>query len=260
MIAALFIVLKKPRDRIELLLLGIAMAYFSFASFFGSLQIGIRYLLPVYPICFVLFGKVGALAFSKDDKEDDDDSDSDLPKKRGPMRTLKLTMVLCGCWLLIDHVMIWPDYLAYFNAFAGGPKNGYKALLDSNLDWGQDLPGLKKWMDKNGVDRIDLVYFGHDDPARFGIEYDLPLKETGNKYLAVSANYLTGRKYPMTYLGFVGDSALSVGEGYGRRGPFGITREELDVILTEVRQYRGKKPAAMIGYSIFVYNKFPGGR
>jgi hypothetical protein len=66
-------------------------------------------------------------------------------------------------------------YLPYFNAFAGGPDAGHRILTDSNLDWGQDLPRLAEWMRRRGVDRIQLGYFGRDDPRRFGIRHkDLP--------------------------------------------------------------------------------------
>ena len=33
---------------------------------------------------------------------------------------------------------IYPHYLAHFNEAVGGPRNGYRYLVDSNLDWGQD--------------------------------------------------------------------------------------------------------------------------
>jgi hypothetical protein len=62
--------------------------------------------------------------------------------------------------------------LAYFNEFIGGPKNGYKYLVDSNLDWGQDLKGLKHYMEERGIERIKLGYFGSADAAYYGINYD----------------------------------------------------------------------------------------
>jgi hypothetical protein len=266
-LASFIILFKKPRDRIEVLLLGIAAAYFCFASFFGSLQIGIRYLLPIYPVCFILMGKAGEYAFSTEEEtgDDEDDADSITVKKRGPRRTLRIVIGLFGLWLILDQFMIWPDYLAYFNSFVGGPKNGYKVLLDSNLDWGQDLPGLKKWMDENSVESIDLAYFGHHDPRAFGIlgrhdplrifDIDLPLKKTRNKYVAVSANYLMGKEYPMTYLGgkwYGVEDVIYTGENL-----FGIGRKELKDMLSRLEAYRSRKPVAMIGYSIFVYEKSP---
>jgi hypothetical protein len=45
--------------------------------------------------------------------------------------------------------------------------------VDSNLDWGQDLKGLKAWMDTNGVARVKLSYFGTADPEYYGIACDL---------------------------------------------------------------------------------------
>ena len=43
----------------------------------------------------------------------------------------------------------WPNYLAYFNQLAGGPSHGYRHLVDSSLDWGQDLPALNNgWLQR----------------------------------------------------------------------------------------------------------------
>jgi hypothetical protein len=52
---------------------------------------------------------------------------------------------------------------------AGGPNGGWRYLVDSNLDWGQDLGGLKQWMDENEVDHIWLSYFGEGRPDYYGI-------------------------------------------------------------------------------------------
>jgi hypothetical protein len=46
----------------------------------------------------------------------------------------------------VESMAIRPHYLAYFNFFAGGPANGWRHLVDSSLDWGQDLPGLAQWV------------------------------------------------------------------------------------------------------------------
>ena len=45
---------------------------------------------------------------------------------------------------------VHPHYLAYFNEPAGGPRDGYRRLVDSSLDWGQDLTGLSDWMERAG--------------------------------------------------------------------------------------------------------------
>ena len=51
---------------------------------------------------------------------------------------------------------VHPNYLAYFNEAAGGPAQGWRWLVDSNVDWGQELPGLKRYMDTNGIARVTL--------------------------------------------------------------------------------------------------------
>jgi hypothetical protein len=45
-------------------------------------------------------------------------------------------------------------------------------LVDSNLDWGQDLKRLRLWMDENGEDRIKLSWFGTAKPEFYNIAYD----------------------------------------------------------------------------------------
>ncbi|HKV08538.1 MAG TPA: hypothetical protein VJ725_10385, partial [Thermoanaerobaculia bacterium] len=76
---------------------------------------------------------------------------------------------------------------------------GDEILLDSNLDWGQGLKRVRAYMDREGIDRIGLAYFGHVDPAIYGIEWDFPRPEAQGP-VAVSANFLHGYPY-MTYDG-----------------------------------------------------------
>jgi hypothetical protein len=51
-------------------------------------------------------------------------------------------------------------------------------------DWGQDLPRLASWMNSHSVDKIQLAYFGRDDPGRFHIRHrDLPGGHSGEEGL-----------------------------------------------------------------------------
>ena len=63
-------------------------------------------------------------------------------------------------------------FVSTFNLLAGGPRNGYNILIDSNVDWGQDLLRLKRWMDENEVASVKLSYFGSADPQALGITYE----------------------------------------------------------------------------------------
>lgn len=184
------------------------IALFSFSNF----SIGIRYLLPIFPFIFV---SIGILATT------------------GNKRIIIFTSCM-GIWLVVGTASICPNYLAYFNELAGGPDNGYRYLVDSNLDWGQDLKGLKKYMEQNGVKKVSLSYFGTDSPQRYGIDYDwLPSHHLFNpdptkafdippdQLIAISATNLQG-----VYLNPV----------------------------NEFEWLRRHKPLAKIGYSIFIYD------
>ena len=115
-----------------------------------------------------------------------------------------------AAWTIVGSLLAWPDYLAYFNEFIGGPRNGYHWLGDSNVDWGQDLKGLKRFMVQHGIDRIGLSYFGTADPAHYGIEYEyLPSANSGlrptpplhegempSRFVAFSAYQYQGIDFP----------------------------------------------------------------
>jgi len=61
-----------------------------------------------------------------------------------------------------------PDALGYFNAFAGPTPDAY--LVDSNIDWGQDLERLGRHLRQAGiVEPIHLAYFGSAVPAKHGV-------------------------------------------------------------------------------------------
>ena len=70
-------------------------------------------------------------------------------------------------WLLAETIMVFPYYLTYFNEFAGGPSGGHRYVVDSNLDWGQDLKRLADWVDANNIKKISLDYFGWADPSYY---------------------------------------------------------------------------------------------
>lgn len=122
-----------------------------------DLNIGHRHVLPIYPSLHVLAGSV-ALGW---------------PKRR----PLSIAAAL-GClgWLIGDSFSIRPHYLSYFGPQAGGAKHGYRHLVDSSLDWGMNLPGLKRWLAEHnptGNERVFLSYFGNDNPEHYGIKATL---------------------------------------------------------------------------------------
>jgi hypothetical protein len=120
-------------------------------------------------------------------------------------------------WLAAETVGIFPSYLAYFNELAGGPAHGDRYLNGPDLDWGQELKHLATYLQRHGIARVKLAYFGADDPRMYGISYELLRPgEPATGDLAVSETLLTGCGAAFAWL----------------------------------RRY---EPVAKIGYSIFVY-------
>lgn len=153
-------------------------------------------------------------------------------------------------WFVGSSLWYYPHSLSYFNELAGGPKNGYRVLNNSNVDWGQDLFYLKDWLDAHPHVKSDdfrFAYFGNFNPALFGVYFRPPhplynhtwtLPEKEQKWLgpkpgwyAVSVNYLTGHTMPMP-------------EGNGQFKYYGQPVFEY---------FREFEPIARAGYSIYIY-------
>jgi hypothetical protein len=66
-------------------------------------------------------------------------------------------------WHAAENMAAYPSYIAYFNQGIGSHRNADKFLIDSNLDWGQDLRRLQLWARRNGVKQITVHYFGGGD-------------------------------------------------------------------------------------------------
>jgi hypothetical protein len=120
-------------------------------SLASNLNIGHRHILPTYPVLFIAAGWLGQWW-----------------NIRKPVAAACISAALL--WHARESFHVRPHYLAYFNQIVGGPQNGWRHLVDSSLDWGQDLPGLKRWLDANARhERIFLSYFGTGDPVYEGI-------------------------------------------------------------------------------------------
>jgi hypothetical protein len=122
-------------------------------SLTSHLNIGQRHLLPIYPVVFISIGALGWAAV-----------------RWGRAWMVVAAMIVVG--QIVASTSVRPHYLAFFNALAGGPTQGYRHLVDSSLDWGQDLPGLKTWLGRNTQpsDRVYFSYFGTGEPTYYGIK------------------------------------------------------------------------------------------
>jgi hypothetical protein len=93
---------------------------------------------------------------------------------RALSRTAQAVVAGLVALLAVDSLSAHPHYLAYFNSIV--PREAaYRQLVDSSLDWGQDLPGLKRWLDAHNApghqqQPVHLAYFGKGSPQYYGIE------------------------------------------------------------------------------------------
>jgi hypothetical protein len=79
-------------------------------------------------------------------------------------------MVALGGLQLAECASITPDYLAFFNALSGGPGNGPHYVVDSNIDWGQDVKKLARWLRAHGTHSAYVLYFGNAQMPYYGID------------------------------------------------------------------------------------------
>ena len=138
----------------ELTLATVPVVVLVIMSGFTNINLGLRYVLPVFPYLFIAAGKV-------------------VPWARGMAEPVTRAVALGLIRVLLamtaaSTLWIHPSYLAYFNLVSGGPAHGSEHLIDSNLDWGQDLVTLKRWVEKHAPgERIGLAYFGQINPDIF---------------------------------------------------------------------------------------------
>jgi hypothetical protein len=134
-----------------LLPLALFAIVFGIVTLTSRLNIGQRHILPLYLILFIMSGALFAKASCK------------YFKAVG-----FFAIALSAAATLRNQ----PHPLAYFNILAGGSENGWKLLVDSSLDWGQDVAPLGRWV-KAHREPGELVYvstFGTADPEYEGIE------------------------------------------------------------------------------------------
>ena len=204
---------KQREIRWLLLLLITPWAFYWAFTLKGQLDIGIRHLLPTVPFVLMLIGyAIYPVVNSKWNWK--------------KPRLLQIGLVLLLIYLAGSTVSNFPNFLAYFNEFTPRDQR-YERLIDSSLDWGQDLLRLKKYVDDNHISSIKVDYFGGSVASYYipqSTEWHANYGPTTG-WIAVSATYFQSSKL---------------------RGP-----EEGKWSYDWLDQY---KPKAIVGGSILVYD------
>jgi dolichyl-phosphate-mannose--protein O-mannosyl transferase len=169
------------------------LAVYWYTSIGSTFNIGVRHLLPTYPFAILLVSGQIARIFGKI-------QNSNIKYQK--FGIWALVFGLLG-WYVYSSVHTYPNYLSYFNESIGGPSQAYKYVVDSNLDWGQDLIRFSDWVKQNDITKIETDYFGWANPYYYmGNRYipitsmtysgalDFKERNHSNGWLAVSATFL----------------------------------------------------------------------
>jgi len=118
--------------------LAFAAGMMAFGAIFGHINLGIRHILPAYVGLCVAAGAGAAWLWSAG----------------FVWRAISAALLI---YLMVASVRSHPDYLAYFNEIAGEHPENF--LVDSDLDWGQDMKRLAARMKQLNVKELALEPF-----------------------------------------------------------------------------------------------------
>ena len=152
---------------------------------------GVRYVLPAFPFLLISISRVGRVfdanhPFAKSlarcipariaaSQQSNTSAEQRGNRFQHVVGSAAAVIVLVGLITnIIAVVGIHPHHLSYFNATIGGPRNGWRHVIDSNLDWGQDLLLLRRWLKQHPHARpLYLACTAGVDPRVLGIDYPL---------------------------------------------------------------------------------------
>ena len=143
----------------------------------SRIDIGMRHILLIYPFLYVFFGWLLER----------------VPKKRAGEMAAGLAVLIN----LLEFASVYPNQIAFFNTLSGGPAQGPRYLLDSNVDWGQGLIQLQEVVSARPHACLALEYFGRAVPEYYlGSVVSVPPNAAAAKrqgcLIAISAQYLYG--------------------------------------------------------------------
>jgi hypothetical protein len=133
-------------------------AYMFVACFVNKTNLGIRLVLPIYPFLFVIAGYATILF-----------------KRLMYKRLLRVVVIISLIYVALTAYKVFPDNMAYFNELLGKRIKSYEVLGDSNIEWGQDLKKLKRYIQKNNIKllRLDIPFVSPDELRYYQIPYEL---------------------------------------------------------------------------------------
>lgn len=175
----------------------------------------LRYVLPAFPFVYVFAGS--------------------LFRENVHRRLITIVAwISLGCHVA-SSLSVYPYSLSYYNELAGGPLNGHAHLLDGNLDWGQDLLSLERWIKAHPEARpLHVAYWGFLPLSALGVDYsEFELKETDDSPGATKPIAVPPGWYAISVNNLRGDYRLN---------------------HRKYRSFLERTPVDRVGYSIYLYH------
>ena len=203
----------------ELMFLVIPAAIYLLVAMSSGMNIGVRHILPIYPLLMMLAAWCGWRLMQR-------------------QRLWVYVVALLLAWNIVSSARTAPVYIPYANELWGGPSQTYRYLSDSNADWGQQLRAVKTYLDGRGAKNCWFAYFAQVvvEPTYYGVpckplttiasvwlqpSYDVPASIDGP--VLISAGVLSGYEF-----------------GPGELNPYD--------------QFQHVKPSAVIENGVFVFD------
>ena len=203
--------------RDELILVIPAVVVLVFMSYHTSLNKHFRYVLPLYPFAFVWISRVARASTSGG-------------------RTFLWLGQCALLWSIMSSLWVFPHSLSYFNELVGGPTQGHRYAHGSNVDWGQDLLYLRRWLDK------------HPEVRSLQFAYAISIVDTSAAGIALI--------WPPP-----GIQGATPGQDPSELGPrpgwYAMSVNEIHHHTGKYAYFLKFRPVAMVGYSTFIYHISP---
>ena len=211
---------RKAEGRVIVLLA--PLAFFTGLLMLSTINIGVRYYLPAYPLFFILSGAM---------------LDDALKRSGRRMLAVAAVVAVLFCWTAVEAARTYPDQMTYMNQLASRAPHWWY-LSDSNVEWGDDIRDLALYLRERGERRVGaailewqlLDIYGIDGAAIFVPPGERP---EDVRYVAIGASLLNGSTVPGGF-----DSGVE------------LTHEQR---VNYFDQFRHRTPEKIFGGSIYLY-------
>lgn len=153
------------------ILLAIPALVYLFFALISNLNLGIRHLLPILPFGYGLAAFVVIKAW------------------RSRSKTLCWTAIGLFAFGLLAPLRNLPHPITYYSELIGGTPNGYRFVMDSNLDWGQSVGEASRYLKANRIQLAGATLFYPDDLGYYAFPKSTVPTEAGRRARSVQPGW-----------------------------------------------------------------------